>query len=187
MPMWFRVARTWLPLAVAITAIAGLAYVIGQQNYRAGLNDPQLQIARDGAAALDSGAPASSILPSRTVEMASSLRPFVIVYSSDSTVIGGTGKLSGSTPTPPSGVLEAARSKGENRVTWQPQRGVRIASVSVAARDGRVVLAGRNMSEGEARISALDRLTGLAWLAGLVGSLLVAILLEALGPKMGKT
>jgi hypothetical protein len=43
------------------------------------------------------------------------------------------------------------------------------------------------MSEGEARISALDRLTGLAWLAGLVGSLLVAILLEALGPKMGKT
>ena len=41
MPLWFRVIRIWLPIAVAVTGLVGLTYVAVQQNYRNGLDDPQ--------------------------------------------------------------------------------------------------------------------------------------------------
>jgi hypothetical protein len=41
----------WLPLAVAITILAGLVYATVQQSLRQGANDPQIQLAEDTAAA----------------------------------------------------------------------------------------------------------------------------------------
>jgi hypothetical protein len=183
MPLWFRIVRTWLPIAIALSAACGLAYVGVQQSFRMGANDPQAQLATDGAARLDAGGTESDIMPSETVNIARDLAPFVIVYSPNNGALLGSGLLEGAPPTPPVGVLNAARSQGRNSVTWQPRPGVRIASVSVAAKDGRVVLAGRNLRETEARIDRVTKLAGFAWIAGLLGTLAACWALEAFGRR----
>lgn len=178
MPLWARTLRVWLPIAVAFTALTGLTYAAVQQVYRTSANDPQVQIARDTAARLDQGDQVADVVPSDRINIAASLAPFVIVYDAHDVALGGSGVLDGTEPVPPSGVLALARSAGENRVTWQPRPKVRIASVSVSAKDGRVVLAGRSLRESEARTDSLAQLAGLAWILGLLGTLVVAALVE---------
>lgn len=184
MPLWFRVARIWLPIAVAVSAVMGMAYLAVQQNYRNGLDDPQLQLATDGATRLDAGASPASLATSPTIDADKSLAPFVIVFGSGDDVLASGATLGGNTPKPPIGVLATARSKGANRVTWQPQPGVRIASVSAAASDGRVVLAGRNMRAVESRIDQLTAITALAWGVALVGVLIATLLVELVGLRL---
>ncbi|HEY5540284.1 MAG TPA: hypothetical protein VIL41_02395 [Coriobacteriia bacterium] len=184
MPLWFRVVRIWLPIAVAVTAAAGLTYVAVQQSYRNGLDDPQLQLATDGAARLDAGVSPESLATSPTVDADKSLAPFVIVFGSDDAVLASGATLAGTTPKPPTGVLATARSKGTDRVTWQPRPGVRIASVSAAASDGRVVLAGRNMRAVESRIDDLTKITAFAWGSALVGVLIASLLAELAGLRL---
>lgn len=184
MPLWFRIMRIWLPIAVAVTAMTGLAYLAVQQNYRSGLDDPQLQLATDGAARLDAGALPASIASSPTVDADKSLAPFVAVFGSDGALLASGVVLDGMPPKPPAGVLATARETGSDRVTWQPRPGVRIASVSVAAHDGRVVLAGRNMRAVEARIDNLTKIAGLAWAAALVGTLVATLLIELVGLRL---
>lgn len=178
MSVWLRALRVWLPIAVAVTACCALIYLGVQQSYRMGLNDPQVQLAEDGAASLGRGASPESVAGSPTVDARASLAPFVIVFGRDNAVLASSATLDGASPRPPVGVLETARRKGSNRVTWQPKRGVRIASVSMAAPDGRIVLAGRNMREVEARISQFGLLALVAWLAALAGVFVVAALVE---------
>jgi hypothetical protein len=178
MPLWFRVIRIWLPVAVAITCLAGLVEVTVQQTYRTGLDDPQLQLAQDGAARLDSGAAPAALATSPTVDADKSLAPFVSVLGADDAVLASGATLDGSAPKPPAGVLAAVRSPGRDRVTWQPQSGVRIALVGFPAHDGRVVIAGRNMREVEAREDDLVRLIAIGWAAALVAVLLATIAIE---------
>ena len=180
MKLWLRVLRVWLPIAVAITAMSGLTYLAVQQSYRNGLDDPQVQLATDGGAGLDAGAAAASLLNSPTVDVTNSLAPFVAVCGADDALLASGATIDGAQPKPPVGVLATARLAGRDRVTWQPRPGVRIASVSVAAKDGRVVLAGRNMREVEARIADLTKIVALAWLAALIGLLVTVALVEAL-------
>jgi hypothetical protein len=184
MPLWFRVARIWLPIAVALTAVCGLTYLSVQQSYRNGLDDPQVQLATDGAAALDSGAAPASLVNSPTIDASKSLAPFVIVFAKDNSMLEYGGSIGNDVRPPDDGVLETARTQGADRVTWQPIPGVRIASVSVAAKDGRVVLAGRNMSAVEARIDNLTLITALAWGISLVGVLVTTVLIEFLGLRL---
>ena len=44
--------------------------------------------------------------------------------------------LDGQTPQLPNGVLDSTRELSENRITWQPRDGVRIAAVIVSYEDG---------------------------------------------------
>ena len=184
MPLWFRVVRLWLPIAVAVTALGGLTYLAVQQNYRNGLDDPQVQLAQDGAARLDAGATPASLVTSPTVEAASSLAPFVAVFGPDDALLASGVTIAAMPPKPPAGVLASARSTGRDRVTWQPRSGVRIASISVAAKDGRVVLAGRNMREVEARVDELTKITALAWAAALAAVLVAVLGVEWFGARL---
>ena len=184
MPFWFRVMRIWLPIAVAATTVIGLAYVATQQSYRNGLDDPQLQLATDGAARLDAGASPESVATSPTIDADKSLAPFVTVMSADDAVIVEGALIGREAIQPPDGVLAAARAQGTNRVTWQPRRSVRIASVSVAANDGRVVVAGRNMRAFEARVDDLGKLTAIAWAAAMAGALIASVFAERVGLRL---
>ena len=184
MPLWFRVARSWLPIAVAITAVSGLTYLAVQQSYRNVLDDPQVQLAQDGAARLDAGALPTSLVGSSTIEVQDSLAPFVAVFGADDALLASGATIAAMPPKPPTGVLATARSAGRDRVTWQPRPGVRIASVSFAAKDGRVVLAGRNMREVEARIDDLTKITALAWVAALVAVLVAVLGVEGFGVRL---
>ena len=183
MPLWFRILRLWLPVALATTIAIAFAYGGVQQAHRMMANDPQIQLAEDAAARLNAGDAVTDVLPDTTVNMASSLAPFVIVYDAHDAVIDGSGVLEGAPPVPPAGVLDAARTDGHNDVTWQPQDGVRIASVSVTTTDGRVVLAGRNLREVEVREDSLTQMMFLAWFAALFGTLVICVAIEALARR----
>lgn len=63
--------------------------------------------------------------------------------------------------------LVSTNSRREDRVTWQPRDGVRIAAVVVAYSGGTVV-AGRSLREVESRADDALAVTGLAWLTCLV-------------------
>ncbi len=161
-----RAVALFLPAAVLATFAAGLGYTLVQQDLRGSANDPQEQLAADGAAKLDAGAqPASVVGPA--VDAGSSLAPFVIVFDTSGRVLASSGQLNGAPPMPPQGVLDAARSSGRNAVTWQPSNGVRLATVVVRWQGG-TVLAARSLRLVEQREANAELIAGLAWAAALV-------------------
>ena len=162
----------WLPLAFCLTVLAGLVYAAVQQSYRQGANDPQIQMAEDAAAQLEAGQQPATVAGSTTVDMARSLAPFLIVYDEAGKVLAASVQLNGSVPAIPPGVLLAAEQSGENRLTWQPQQGVRNTAVVThygGSHPG-FVLAGRSLREVENRVDKLTQIVGLAWVVGLLGS-----------------
>ena len=90
--------------------------------------------------------------------------------------------LDGKTPALPAGVLESSKELGENRVTWQPRDGVRIAAIIVAYKDG-YVLAGRNLREVEIREAQVSTFAGITLLLALTTTLIVIALGEWLLEK----
>jgi hypothetical protein len=70
----------------------------------------------------------------------------------------------------PAGVVDATRLSGEDRITWQPAPGLRLATVVVrrAGAHG-FVLAARSLGEFEARTAQWGLSVLLAWLATLAG------------------
>jgi hypothetical protein len=185
-----NVFRQWLPLAVAITAVCGLVYLAVQQELRQTANDPQIQIAEDAVAALEKGATVDSRVPAEKVAIESSLAPFVMVFDDRGGVLGSSAALHGKTPGLPEGILDYVRGHGQDRVTWQPEPGVRIAAVVVryqGAQPG-FVLAGRSLREVEIRESNMESIAGIAWIFTLAASLIVCALAEwILGSKRSVT
>lgn len=188
MQMFGRAFARWLPIGVAVTLVLGVAYAAVQQVYRQGANDPQVMMARDIAARVAAGTPADQLVSNETVDPSASLAPFVIVFDTDRKVVVSSAVLGGSSPVPPAGVLGAAASSGENRVTWQPRRDARIASVIVAVKGGPggYVLAGRSLREAEERVDRLGVMVGLGWLATLGLTLAAVLLVEGLAERRAR-
>ncbi len=169
----------WLPFAAMIVIFSGLVYGAAQQNYRQSANDPQIQIAEDVASAISAGttAPDAIVPPNPTTDMSPSLATFLIVYSATGTPIGSSVELDGKIPSLPAGVTDSTLLHGEDRFTWQPQPGVRIAAV-VTHYTGQVsgfVLAGRSIREVELREKQLEIMTGIAALAALIVTFLLLL------------
>jgi len=157
--------------AAAITIVVAFVHVTAQQTLRQGANDPQIQTAEDLAAALSGGDTIQSIgFASTTVDMAESLTPFIMVLDDAGNVIKSSGHLNGVPPVPPKGVLDYVRTKGEERVTWQPREDVRIAAVvvRVTGQNPGFVVAGRSLREVELRESMLVIQSIFAWLLLLI-------------------
>jgi hypothetical protein len=112
------------------------------------------------------------------VNVASSLAPFVIIFDGKDRVVASSATLDGRTPQLPPGVFDAARASGEDRVTWQPQAGVRLAAVVVPVAGGGSVLAGRSLREVERRESDLLGVTAFAWLFGLIACAVTILAIE---------
>jgi hypothetical protein len=130
-----------------LVIIFGTIYVTVQQSQRSDANYPQIQLAEDTAQALDQGnkpAPNGGF----SIDIAQSLAPFTIIYDKSGKPISGNGYLNNKLPKAPLGILKGAASKEYNAVSWQPRSDVRIASVSVAAKDY-YVLSGRSLKEVE--------------------------------------
>ena len=175
-----RIVRVWLPLAFLSVAFGLLVYVAVQQTMRRDANDPQVQLARDAADRLSTGAPAASVLPPESADVSRSLAPFMVIYDGLNHVLASSARLHGQDPIVPSGVLDVARQTGGNGVSWQPEPGVRVATVEVAVPGsaGLVVLAGRSLREVDENIRWLGILVGTAVFAILVVSLLGVAVLE---------
>jgi hypothetical protein len=172
-----NIFKVWLPFAIATTAFCALGYASVQQALRSSFNDPQIQMAEDGAYALGHGAAIESIIPAAKVEMSRSLAPFIVIFDLNGKPVASSGLLDGQMPDYPKGALDSAKQSGENRVTWQPEASVRVASVVVPYTNG-FVMAGRNMREVEDREQRIETIAAATWILTLIATLIAITLAE---------
>ena len=137
----------WASAALIILVLFGTIYAAVQQSQRSGANDPQIQLAEDTASSLRQGNDPSTLV-SGYVNPSTSLAPFVVIYGEGYQPIVSSGFLHGDMSKIPHGVLLDSRGKQFNAVTWQPEPGVRIAAVVVAAKPY-YVLVGRSLQQVE--------------------------------------
>ncbi|HVZ58299.1 MAG TPA: hypothetical protein VG935_00895 [Patescibacteria group bacterium] len=176
--------KRMVPLFVLITCLTGLIYLVAQQNLRLTANDPQIQMAEDTAAKLTTDQDTVQVTSLPRIDMRQSLAPFIITFDATGKVVSSSGEIAGQVPTPPQGVFAYAKEHEEDRFTWEPQTGVRIAAV-VRQYNGRTsgyVLAGRSLEEVEKREDILFQQVGLAWVVTIVLTML-AVLITPLKSK----
>lgn len=165
----------WLPMAVAVTLLSVMVYGVAQQSLRLSANYPQNQIAEDAAMDIvERGAAPQAVLPKVNVDMATSLAPFMIVYDDSGKILASSVVLDGKVPELPAGVLESARERKEDNVTWQPKTGVRAAAVIVRYVGDKpgFVLAGRSLREVEILEGNILRDVVIGWAVTMAATLL---------------
>ena len=174
------ILKHWLPIATVVVAMSGLVYLAVQQELRQSANDPQIQLVEDTASALARGETAEQVVPAVQVDVARSLAPFMIVYDEAGNVLESSGLLHGQPPELPAGVLEYVRQHSQDRISWQPESGVRIAAVidRVEGAGKGFVLAGRSLREVEKRESQVLSEAMLAMLVTLGATLAVVVVCE---------
>lgn len=148
---------------IVVTLVCFFVYTEVQQVLRLGANDPQIQMAEDVAAGVARGRWPS--LGSETIEISTSLAPFLLVMDENGRLLTTNASLDGHAPNLPAGVLDWVRRHGEDRISWQPRRGVRIALVvaPVKGLNGGFVACGRSLREVEKRIALASQGTALGW------------------------
>jgi len=167
--MMQRTFWMWFPLAISITLVVGIAYALTQQTYRQSANDSADALALQVATDLTNG---TALDTTRTSDISQSLMPFYVVYDASGKALEGTGTLNGALPIPPVGVLNSAKLNGIDRVTWQPQSAVRIASVirSVSSSNGAFVLAGQSLARTEVHSAQAFGDAVIGWLITMITS-----------------
>jgi hypothetical protein len=180
----------WLPLAILFTLVCGVVYISVHQNFRSSANDPQIQMAEDAAEALEKGVAIVTILGNSKVEIEKSLAPYLVMYDQAGKPVAGSGELNGKLPTLPEGVFKYAKNKGEDRITWQPEKGIRSAIVVVSYNSpnaqGGFVMAGRSLREVEKREHQLTVRVALLWIISLGILWGLVNFLSFMGKKMGE-
>jgi len=179
---FIRVIRHWIPLAVGISAIFFTMYAVIQQDIRMDANDPQIQMAEDLANSLNNGQNPTVL---GKINIAQSLAPFTILYDKNLNIASTNAYLNGTIPTVPTEALSGHKDtdiQGESRITWQPEEGVRLATVIVNYNNGYVVV-GRNMREIEIREDQQFQLIFIGWIIALIATLSAVIFMETVMKK----
>ena len=164
---WFIMARDLpfqrplvfhtLLLACFLTLLGGGATFTIAQMMRSGANQPQIDMVNWYAGELAAGESPADVIPPGYVDLERSLQPFVIFYDDQGQPVVGTGYLDQKLPTPPAGAFDSVRSSGLEKITWQPQRGLRLASVvrRVNGKTPGFLLAARSLQPVEEQKSTL--------------------------------
>jgi len=90
-------------------------------------------------------------------EWLASSRSFLALYDASGKVRAANAEFEGALPQPPKGIFATIRARGLYKVTWQPERGVRVALTGRLLPDGGFVLAGQSLIPGEARTASFYR------------------------------
>lgn len=168
--------RAWILGLGIITVIFGTIYAAIQQDLRITGNDPQIQMAEDMATGLANGqTPAEVVADGKQVNLNDSLATFVMIYDQNGQQTFSSALLDGKAPGLPGGVLDGAKSKGETRVTWQPEKGVREAIVVkyYHGEQSGYVIVGRSLKEIEKREDQTLAVTGAGWLVSILAAMVL--------------
>jgi hypothetical protein len=141
----------FLPIAVASTLVAAVAYTNEQQILRLGANEPQEWLAQDAASRIANGESVPQVAMGTPVAIESSPAPYVIVYDASGKPIAGTGYLQGNMPTLPKGVFDSAFAANGDFITWEPEAHIRQAIVvdPIHTAAGGFVVSGRSLAYTE--------------------------------------
>jgi hypothetical protein len=161
----------WVIVIFLVTFTCSIVYLVAQQSLRLGANELPSQLAIETSIKLQNGLSAKDAIPTEKVDITKSLNGFVMVYDSNKSLIATSGVVGNNQPVYPKGVLDNVAQKSEARVTWQPEKGLRFATVAIKYNGGFIVAA-RSLSETEKLIDKLGQLILLAWLACAVFSIL---------------
>ena len=175
------VLTSWAPQAIIITILCGLLYISIQQILRQSANDPQIQMAEDYAAGISAGNIQDSAAVDGSIDISRSLAPFIIIYNSAGKPIAGNARLNNKIPVVPGDFLQNAKENGQTRITWQPEKGIKIAAVIIPfagkAKTG-FVLAGRSLREVQMRTSKIDMFCVSTWFILLAASYLIHYIIK---------
>ena len=75
---------------VVVTLLSGLVYVVAQQSYRQGANDPQIQLAEDFASLASAGNDPAKLVPAGKIPIENSLATYILFYDKDEKPVVGT-------------------------------------------------------------------------------------------------
>jgi hypothetical protein len=170
---------THFAILMIVTVLCGLIYVTVQQAHRTGANDPQLQIALDLKNVIEASQSTVKSMADDSIEISKSLSVFKTLYNKNGEPVQSTGFLDGQLPCIPKTVLDFTERNRENVLTWQPQRGIRLAMVIESVKSPSIgfVAVGRSLKEVEKRESTLVTMVVVAWLV-CVGVILLHLLLS---------
>lgn len=171
----------WVPFTCGVTVILGVFFLAVQQNYRQTANDPQIQMAEDTANALTRGLEWQSLLTGPAFDIGTSLAPYTIIYDNNGLPVGGNGEYNRELPKIPKGIFDVVKQRGQHRVTWQPDVGVRNAIVVTSFENQKqsgYVMVGRSLREVDNRIKDLALMIGVAWVVVVAGTLIVGVITD---------
>lgn len=157
--MWLR--RIIVAVAAYALFAGGLAtlYIVVQQDGRHAVEDAPRALLSAGEAATTAQQPGR-------VDLSRFLGTFWVRYDVAGRPVGGDGYLGGSLARVPGGVLQTARTLGEDAVSWEPEPGLRFAVVAEPVADG-VIVAGQSLRRTEQRAERSMLFIGGALVAGL--------------------
>jgi hypothetical protein len=151
---------------IVVTILFGTVYVVAQQLDRLSANDAPLRLASQVGAELRAGE--STTLDAQShVDLSRSLAAFVVVEDAQGNPSAGSGFLHGSLISLPTGVLASAAASGQDNVTWEPESGLRFATVTLRVGD-QFVSAGQSLKPSENRDGTIRLLVELAWLVSIL-------------------
>lgn len=147
-----------------VTIMTGLVYVNVQQVYRSNANDPQIQLANEINTNLKAGRSIERLWPD-SIDIQTGLGVFAALYDEHAQPLRTSALLDGKIPQVPPGVFDFAKNEGEDRVTWQPRMGVRMALVVIRGNFSPVayIAVGRSLKEVEVREQNLMKTTAVSW------------------------
>lgn len=142
--------------------------VFHQQVLRRGADRQPEQLATALSAQLAHSDTRSFTLPGPSQDIGSSAwlnsnATFAAVYDASGQVVASNATFDNALPQPPRGIFSTIRARGLYKVTWQPQRGVRIALTGHEISGGGFVLAGQSLLSAEARTARFDLFLKLMW------------------------
>lgn len=158
-------ARKFLPFFVVLVFVFGGLYIGCQQLIRQTANLEPLEAVRDAGTAISNGVIPTLVSGNHPVDLKNSASVFLQIFDEKGNLISGSARLDGQSPLPPKDVFAKARKSGQNRFSWQPQKGVREAVVlmHIAPNKG-FVLSGVSLSEPEKLANRLGWLFFAIWL-----------------------
>jgi hypothetical protein len=164
----------WIMVLLVITVVFGTIYVAVQQSQRNEANWPQIQLSEDMAAKLDDKAD-PTVLMGDQVNVLKSLKPFTVIFDKQGKPVAASGFIKDKLPTINKAVLDSSKGKDYSAVTWRPSKDVRLAAVTVEAKNY-YVLSARSLKEVEKNQNTTLLLSLLGWLVSvlLLGGLFAA-------------
>ncbi len=131
-------------VTMIFVSMYGLLHIMN----RSFANDMPLLLATQGAKIVDAyGVNAVNTQPT---DLANNPVPFIVVYDKNSKPLAGTGYLKDKPAQMPVGVINHATPGKPHAVTWAPRKDIRIASVTVKAKDYYIV-GGQSLKATESR------------------------------------